>query len=132
MYKRALTCYEKALGRDLVLTVWVTQCLCSLYHRMAFEKRFKVNASRPRYDRYMGTGLEKSALQILSDCVRVCQQYSSSGSLIYGYLGRVLLWLHNEDLAIIAFEQQIELVDNKWQHLNIVCDGCKEQLTLQT
>ena len=133
MYERALRGYEKALGAEHTSTLDTVNNLGAFHRRMAFGRRLGPSMGLQVNDRGIQNGSGKSLRNILSDCAWICQQYSSSSSVqVYGDLGHILLWLNMEDSAIIAFEQQIELVGNEWQHSYTACDGCGDRLTLQT
>ena len=132
MYLRALKGYEQTLGVEHTSTLDTIQYLCSLYCRMAFDARFKSHVHVPHYMRNIGKVRDKSPQKILSDCAHICQQYSTSSSLIFGYLGHILMWLKTDDSAVIAFEQQIELTDGESEYHNVVCDACGETLSLRT
>jgi tetratricopeptide (TPR) repeat protein len=132
MYHRALQGYDEVLGPDHTSTIGVARLLCSLYRRMAFRQRFKYRLSASYYCRHIGEAKRISCQRAFIDCISIRRQYPSSGSQVYGDLGRILMWNYDEDHAALAFEQQIELVNNEWLHFNIQCDGCRSSLNLET
>ena len=61
----------------------------------------------------------------------VVQKHGARVRSLFGFLGRILMWLNDEANARVAFEQELGLNDDNWEY-SAFCDGCERQLVLRT
>lgn len=132
MYMQALKGYEEVWGPEHTSALHtvnnMTRLYCKLVHQIRTTSLLKYLTYKPQTDK----GMEKVSQQILINCVHTLVQYPSAVSSSYGHLGRVLMGLHDANIAATAVEQQLAFQDNTWQHRDVVCDSCTVQLDLHT
>ena len=102
------------------------QLLCDLYCHMAFQQRVKHHPSIAHYNRTTVKEKRPSGNRILVECISICRQYPSCSSIVYGNLGRILMWNGKDDDAVAAFQHQIA------QAHTVVCDGCDRSVSRET
>lgn len=113
-------------------TLKTTDNLAALYRDMAFDGKMKARTIAQAFPARLRVDSGPSREEITRNSMCLVMLRTTPTSTIYGCLGRVLMWLQNEGDALVVFEQQLELIDDEWQHRYVICDSCQTQLTLAT
>ncbi len=92
MYRRALTGYEKALGADHTSTLNTVNGFCTALVSCAYKANFQ-------------STVVESSLE-LNRLLQLPYIWGSQVPILFGALGRALLWTLDEDNARTAFQQQ--------------------------
>lgn len=117
MFGRALNEYIEEFGLDHPSTIKTTNALCHVLSESISKQIFQSEK------------MIRDQSQILNQLVRLANSWGSKSLVIFGALGRALLWNSDELNAQIAFQQQVDFQDGVLVYPRIVCDGCDLPLT---
>jgi Zinc finger, ZZ type len=130
MYQRALQGYEKAWGPDHTSTLNTVYNLGLLYRERSYRHYIQQNRYKLRIT--WNSESRDTAREDLTRMIRLCLVFPTSRIIIFGIIGRMFIWAGQDTDAAIAFEQQIFHSSGINYHGNTICDGCANQLTLET
>lgn len=122
MYQQALEGNERALGTEHTSTLNTVVQLCNVYVKQCFSYLSLRNTSRAKIWR---PSSDQNRLQItITSALLLYGKWGKTKRSLFGQLGRMLLLAGDPESAIVAFKQQVDVVDGEFQVSEFCCDGC--------
>jgi tetratricopeptide (TPR) repeat protein len=132
MHLRALRGYEEACGPNHTATIRTVRYLSELYSSQARTAYIREMRSRLRLIRSVTVGQHKSPKHFLPMLIFLCYRFPYDNTPLLGTIGRVLLWVGDNENAQLAFQNQVINVESIRSHGDTVCDSCEQSLTFDT
>lgn len=130
MYQKSLEGFKKTYGPHHPSTLGKAINIGTLYYNLAFKSHVLRDRSNSR------GGSDSSEFRRIIDCLlasgKLMKLFPSSQPALLSGIGRMLLWAGGDKDALVIFKQQLHYRNGTVHHGNTVCDGCDNDLTLET
>ena len=126
MFQRVLQEYEKALGLEHISTRNAMYKLYDIYFQRCMALRQEQTVRRR--SNIASSHKAEDLSDVIVGLTNLCDKFGMVWPFLFSFLGRVLVWAGREEHAVVAFMQQLRLIELKPEHSSPICDSCGKQL----